>query len=196
MDKTEVVRRQLGTALHLFIQDADPVSVHTLASAACEIAEHLPFKSGRAPFTNHALATFPDLDIAKLHSIQRKHFNAFKHMTTRDGKARADSELLETFTDIHNDAALFVGWYDYLEACGNEPIAAQVFQAWFFALHPEKLEEGNDPGVYTELFPALSKCSRSEQKRRLREMVELHERDEGLLRDEKTDPRPLILPMP
>src|SRR5471032_490296 len=183
MDKIEVVRRQLGTALHLFIHDADPVSVHTLASAACEIAEHLPVKSGRAPFANHALATFPDLNIAKLHSIQRRHFNAFKHMTTRQGDERDDGALLDSFTDAHNDAALFIGWYDYLEACGNEPIAAQVFQAWFFALHPDKLAENLDPSAYTELFPVLAECSRPEQKRRLREAVVLHERDEELLRD-------------
>jgi hypothetical protein len=36
LDKTEVARRQLGTALALFLQDADPVSVHALASPSSE----------------------------------------------------------------------------------------------------------------------------------------------------------------
>jgi hypothetical protein len=44
-DKTEIARRQLGTALALFIEDRDPVSVHTLACAGCEIAEYLTPKS-------------------------------------------------------------------------------------------------------------------------------------------------------
>jgi hypothetical protein len=35
LDKLEVVRRQLGTALALFLNDHDPVSVHVLASGAC-----------------------------------------------------------------------------------------------------------------------------------------------------------------
>jgi hypothetical protein len=33
LHKTQIARRQLGTALALFLEDCDPVSVHTLASA-------------------------------------------------------------------------------------------------------------------------------------------------------------------
>jgi hypothetical protein len=41
LDKVEVSRQQLGTALSLFLDDQDAVSVHTLACAGGEIAEHL-----------------------------------------------------------------------------------------------------------------------------------------------------------
>lgn len=50
LDKNEVARRQLGTALALFIEDFDPVSVHTLACAGGEVAEHLARKAGAEPF--------------------------------------------------------------------------------------------------------------------------------------------------
>jgi hypothetical protein len=41
LDKIQVARRQLGTALALFIEDLDPISVHTLACAGGEIAEQI-----------------------------------------------------------------------------------------------------------------------------------------------------------
>ena len=46
LDKTQVARRHLGTALVLFLDDLDPVSVHSLACAGCEVAEHLTRKAG------------------------------------------------------------------------------------------------------------------------------------------------------
>ena|SRR5215831_12237491 len=78
LDKTEIARRQLGTALALFLQDCDPVSVHALACAGCEIAEHLTRKAGEEPFSTHALLTFPDLDIGKIRRLKNQYWNAFK----------------------------------------------------------------------------------------------------------------------
>ena len=94
LDKTEIARRQLGTALALFLQDCDPVSVHALACAGCEIAEHLTRKAGEEPFSTHALLTFPDLDIGKIRRLKNQYWNAFKHAQMRDGIEREDSELL------------------------------------------------------------------------------------------------------
>jgi hypothetical protein len=51
LDKTQVARRHLGTALALFLDDLDPVSVHTLACAGCEVVEHLTRKAGVEPFS-------------------------------------------------------------------------------------------------------------------------------------------------
>jgi hypothetical protein len=39
MDKAEVARRQLGTALDLFLQRQDHVAIHSLAMAGSEVAE-------------------------------------------------------------------------------------------------------------------------------------------------------------
>jgi hypothetical protein len=116
LDKTEIARRQLGTALALFLQDCDPVSVHALACAGCEIAEHLTRKAGEEPFSTHALLTFPDLDIGKIRRLKNQYWNAFKHAQMRDGIEREDSELLERFGDEVNDHTLYIGWHDYMLA--------------------------------------------------------------------------------
>jgi hypothetical protein len=83
--------------------------------------------------------TFPDLDLGEIRRLQNQYWNAFKHAQTRGGIEREDSELLERFDDEVNDQALFIGWYDYRLAVGALPIEAQVFQIWYFALYPEKL---------------------------------------------------------
>jgi hypothetical protein len=50
INKTEDARRQLGTALQMFLHGEDPVSIHTLAMAGGAVAEHLARKAGAAPF--------------------------------------------------------------------------------------------------------------------------------------------------
>jgi hypothetical protein len=144
LDKTEIARRQLGTALALFIEDSDPVSVHTLACAGCEIAEHLTHKAGKKSFSPHALLTFPDLNRAELRRLQNQYWNTFKHALTRDGIERQDSDLLERFEDEVNDHTLFIGWYDYMLAVYALPIEAQVFQIWYFALYPSRYNDTSE----------------------------------------------------
>lgn len=47
--KLEAARRQLETAVILYFNDKDAVSIHTLACAAHEIIEHLNKKEGGMP---------------------------------------------------------------------------------------------------------------------------------------------------
>ena len=60
--KIECARRQLGTALHLYLRDLDPVSVHCLANGGCELIEFYAKKAGAKPFVLHILETQPKLD--------------------------------------------------------------------------------------------------------------------------------------
>src|SRR5450759_2779662 len=107
--KTESARRQLGTALALYLQDQDPVSVHCLAGGGCELIEYYAKKAGAKPFTFHMLQSHPDLDIAKLRKLQRQYWTAFKHAThLGTGKERQDDNLLLRFTDVQNDHAIFI----------------------------------------------------------------------------------------
>jgi hypothetical protein len=193
LDKTEIARRQLGTALAMFLEDSDPVSVNTLACAGCEIAEYLTRKAGEEPFSTHALLTFPDLNIDKIRQLQNQYWNAFKHAQTRGGIEREDSELLERFGDEVNDHTLFVGWHDYMLAVGALPIEAQIFQAWYFALYPEKSNPEVDTRIYRQLFPMLPSKFRADQKRALRQVISSFREDAEVMTHPKTDPRPLML---
>ena len=65
LNKIEIARRHLGTALALFLDDLDPVAVQTLACSGSEIAEHLSKVAGEEPFSKHMMEEFPDLDKKK-----------------------------------------------------------------------------------------------------------------------------------
>jgi hypothetical protein len=188
------VRRQLGTALSIYPQDLDPVSVHCLAGGGCELIEYYAKKAGREPFTSHVLKTFPDMDIRPVRILQRKFWNAFKHATHQySGEERDDDELLMRFTDEQNDHVLFIGWYDYALATNTMPIEAQVHQAWYIALHPDKLAAHFPPELYDDTFPGLRGKSRPEQKRMLNEVIERYRTDRFVMNHPGTERTALIM---
>lgn len=192
--KIESARRQLGTALALYLQNLDPVSVHCLAGGGCELIEYYAKKAGGQPLVSHILKTHPHLDMPELRRLQRKFWTAFKHTTNQHtGEERDDDELLLRFTDEQNDTALFIGWYDYALAVRAMPIEAQVQQAWYIALYPEKLDPKYSRDTYRELFPNLRSRSRADQKRMLSERIEIARADHGIMSDPATETRALII---
>jgi len=192
--KIESARRQLGTALALYLDNQDPVAVHCLAGGGCELIEYYAKKAGAQPFSSHMLKAFPDLDIGGLRRIQRQYWNAFKHAThLQGGKERDDDELLSQFTDIQNDHALFVGWYDYALAVNALPIEAQAHQVWYIALYPEKLDPKHSIERYEKIFPNLRARSRPEQKRMLNETIKSARSDASFMNDPQTDTRDLVI---
>ena len=194
--KIECARRQLGTALDLYLRDRDPVSVHCLANGGCELIEVYAKKAGAKPFVSHILETRPDLDIKALKTVQRKYWNAFKHALKRHGgDERDDEELLSSFTDEQNDVALFIGWYDYAQATKMMPVEAQVHQIWWIALHPDKLDPKHASKLtqYQQFFPGLRERSRAKQKRMLKKVIERMRTNKKVMRDRRTDSRPLVL---
>jgi hypothetical protein len=193
MTKVEVARRQLGTALHLFLRDHDPVSVQCLACGGCEVVEALARQSGRHSFTNQILEQRQDLDLRSFRKMRAVYWNAFKHATGQNlDSIRSDERLIEGFSDANNDVALMVGWSDYAVLTGVLPIAAQVFQVWYFALNPHILAPDVDRKPYDYYFANLPLNSRQEQKRRLKRMVEKYEHDTTLLSQTGTENAPLM----
>jgi hypothetical protein len=178
LTKLEVARRQLGTALALFLDNKDPVAVHVLACGGGEIAHRLSEVAGAEPFEAHLLANFPELGKAKLAKLRTKYWNALKHATTHNGEDRDDTEILGVFSDEANDDHLFWGW---------------LFQEWYFAKHPDKLSDGVDPANFSHLFPGLAELERSQQKARLRRAIQSYRRRRHIMTDPQTDPRPLVL---
>jgi hypothetical protein len=192
MNKAEAARCQLGTALHLFLQDKDPVSVHCLACGGGEVAEWLAQTASGENFAAHVRETFPELAATKLRELRNRHWNAFKHASTRDGRDRQDEALFAEFDPDSNEHWLFIGWYDYGLAGLPRPAEAQVLEAWYLAKYPEKTNPEVD--VARQRFPQLAGLSRDRQRARLIEVCRKARRNRPLLADALTDARPLILP--
>lgn len=81
--KADVARRQLGTALHLWLADLDSVSVQVLASGGCEVAEALAKKVGR-PFIAITLEVHDDVSEWELRKLRNTRWNAMKHANHRN----------------------------------------------------------------------------------------------------------------
>src|SRR5262249_48898249 len=152
-----------------------------------ELIEHFVKKAGGQPFTSHMLKAFPHLDVGKLRRLQRQYWNAFKHAThQRSDRERDDDELLTRFTDVQNDHALFIGWYDYALATDQLPIEAQAHQVWYIALYPEKLDPKHSIERYEATFPNLRGKPRDLQKRMLNDAIERARSDDGMMNDPRT----------
>lgn len=196
ISKSEIARRQLGTALALYIQDRDPVSVHCLACGGGEIAEQLTAKIGESAFRTLALETYPYISDIYYTRIRNEYWNAFKHAKERNGAERDDERLLSMFSERENETRLFTGWYDYMMAGLSLPIAAHIYILWFMALDPAKFVDEENPEFRTELetkFPGLPSLSHDRQKQRLRRAIEKWSKDHSVLAHSRTDRRPLIL---
>jgi len=188
LSKLGVARCQLATAMDLFIRDRDPISIQCLACGAGELLEELARIRGINPFSTHILEQQPNLDEAGLRRIRNRYWNAFKHLSHKDGLPRDDGEILSAFKDNQNDAALFVAWRDYQAVTGKLPVAAQVFQVWWYSLNENKLGPLADIERIRSPFPNINLQDRSEQKRRLRRTYEKWRNDRVLLSDRRSEP--------
>ena len=86
-----------------------------------------------------------------------------------------------------NDPALFIGWWDYLKLAKRLPVAAQVFQVWWYALYEDKVETEDARQAARSAFPGINQQPRAEQKRRLRRSIEKWRNDRTLLADPATE---------
>jgi hypothetical protein len=187
LTKLSVARGQLVTGLDLFTRDKDPISVHCLACGGGEVIEGLAETQGEATFATHIMKTQPHLDRWALRGLRTQYWNAFKHFYNRKELPREDAELLGRFDDTMNDAFLYIGWWDYLSCQKKLPVAAQVFQVWWYALYEEKLASDADLPRIRREFPDIRGRNRAEQKRRLRRSIERYRHDKALLADPATE---------
>lgn len=192
--KVRLARAQLGTALHLFLRDKDPYSVHALACGGSELIEGLAETAGLSTLSTHIMALQPDMDMRKIRGLRNQYWNAIKHFYNHTGKAARDDEhLMGDFSDAANDAVLFMGWLDYLMLVKQLPVEVQVFQAWWYATNEARMNPNADPDPWRVLFPGIASQDRQEQKRRLRRTVEKYRKNREILADPRTEQGPLLV---
>ena len=192
--KIRLARAQLGAALHLFIRNKDPYSVHALACGGSELIEGLAETAGLQTLSNHIMALQPDIDMRKIKGLRNQYWNALKHFYKHTGEtARDDERLMADFSDVANDAVLFMGWLDYLMLAKRLPVEVQVFQVWWYATNESRMNPKTDPEPWRAVFPGIAAQEREEQKRRLRRTVERYRKDMAILADPATELGPLLI---
>lgn len=174
------------------MRDKDSVAVQALSCGAAELLHGIAKHTGELNLSTHILSTQPALTPAALTRLRNQYWNAFKHFYEPNQRTvRDDEAVLESFDDRSNDFILFQGWWDYLSLVRKLPVAAQVFQVWWYALNDEKLSPQADRVTIERVFPGLSSQTRIEQKRRLRRSVEKFRKDKEISSDPKTESEPL-----
>jgi hypothetical protein len=185
--KIDAARRQLITAIRLFYDGGDPVSVYSLASNAWEIIDVLCTSAGIDSFSKQARENLPAGHKLK-HYVNQPCRNFFKH-ADQDPNPDSAVELREA----NVSAILFLAGEDYMRLRKGGPVEAQVFQAWFIAVFPEKVSD--DDAVAQSIldsaklaFPGIATLAGSEQIAMGRQVLEDARHDADLAADPKTEP--------
>lgn len=185
--KIDAARRQLITAIRLFFDGGDPVSVYSLASNAWEVIDVLCMSAGVDSFSKQARENLPSGHTLK-HYINEPCRNFFKH-AERDRNADSVVELREA----NVAAILFLAVEDYMRFRRGGPIEAQVFQLWFIAAFPEKVAQ-DDPVAQSKLesaklaFAGIATLASLDKIEMGRWVLEVARKDDGLAADPKTEP--------
>ncbi|UIF89991.1 hypothetical protein [Cupriavidus sp. UYPR2.512] len=185
--KIDAARRQLITAIRLFFDGGDPVSVYSLASNAWEVIDVLCACAGIDSFSKQARENLPAGHTLK-HYVNEPCRNFFKH-AAHDPSPDSSIELLEA----NVSAILFLAVEDYIRLRQGGPVEAQVFQLWFIAVFPEKVSK-DDPVAQSKLdsaklaFPGIATLAESDQIAIGRKMLEAARQDSDLAADPKTEP--------
>jgi hypothetical protein len=187
-----VARSQLMTAIDLFFEDRDSVSVQALAGNARELLESLCRLKGIEPMTELLMRDNQRTkkDIYELMNLYR---NCFRHLGDTKAERDDDQQTLNQFDDTKNEYLLYICVEDYLRLRRKAPVAIQVFQLWFIALHQDLLE--NPPAFLPAIrdkFPGIVEKPRAQQKRMGLLMLNEYAADPNLLADPRTEP--VILP--
>jgi hypothetical protein len=163
--KLDAAKRQLTTAIRLFFEDDDPVSVYTLAHASLEILGILCKRAGKERYIQLVAEKYglTEMDARPIVSYGK---NFFKH-ADRDPDA-----VLEDFADTRNDGILMYAIVDLFSLFEENyhalPHEVLAFRLWYSIAHPETCSE-DEPGPGTieateKWFPDFRSKSRTQLK--------------------------------
>jgi hypothetical protein len=139
--KTEAARRQLETAVLLYFNDKDPVSIHTLTWAAHEIISRLNQKRGGAPLMLDGRMVKEEFK-EEMRKRMRDAYNFFKH-------ADRDPDRSIDFNPETNDFCLWDACEGYEMLTGEKNPYLIIYRGWFNYRYPDIL---NTPASHANPF--------------------------------------------
>jgi hypothetical protein len=151
----EAATRQLRTAIWLYFEDRDPVSVHTLAMAALELVSRECKRQGHNDLRNDF--------VSRIRSERRKEIVGRLHEVRNFFKHGSDSPDVE-FDDERNFMALI--WAtDCLRLLGVDLPEARLFGGWVSVVEPDLILSPPPNDEIARIFGDISSKPRADQKR-------------------------------
>ncbi len=127
--KLDAAKNQLETAIQLFFQNGDAVSIHTLVRAAHEILEVLCAGKDKKSMMKGILENVKEDKVDELMATINEPKNFFKHAT------RDPAQKIE-FNPESSDLFLWDGCKLYEALTGEMPKTFYLFNLWFSLSHP------------------------------------------------------------
>ena len=185
LTKNDVARRQLLTAIQLFFNGGDAISIYSLASNAWEVIDVLCAREGVASVSNETRGHIPPGKDLKRDYVNSPYRNFFKH-ADRDSNAS-----LANFDELAVDSILMLAVEDYIRLNKRSPAEFQVLQLWYLAVHIDKVApqalDKVSRGVEAA-FPNIRNVSRQEQIAMGSRLLEESRNNKGFLSDPRTEP--------
>ncbi len=135
--KKDVAERQLNTAIELFFDNQDPISVHTLAAASHNILEVLTRTVRDFEIFQESSCIKPEKKSEVIVLFKRAQ-NFFKH-SDRDA-----SKSIE-FVPFLSEMYLFDCVRMYIALTNQTTAETHVFQLWFIMKYPQYFDYHLDP---------------------------------------------------
>lgn len=167
--KQHAAECELTTAIRLFFEDAAPISVNVLASAAATLARDMCRAQGLTSFRDNLLERVYEHKHKEFIRELNAAYNFFKHADKDHG------ETFPKFNESSNDYLLLEACIDHWTAFRSDPPAVQIFRGWFVGVHPYlfRLEGTRFEQVAESASRAVGGLSRKRQKEAGREMLEM-----------------------
>lgn len=187
LTKIDVARRQLVTAIRLFFNEDDSVSVYSLAANAWEVIDTLCTREGVDSISEQTREHLPKGKNLKTDYINHPYRNFFKH-ADRDPDA-----TLANFDESTIDSVIFLAVEDYLRLHKKSPVEFQVFQLWYLAANIEKISVDDLTAILDSIepaFPRIRELPRIERIAMGRSVLASALQDQTLLEDPRTEFQP------
>lgn len=137
LTKLEAARRQIETAVRLYFHGGDAISIHTLASAGCNVLVNLcTHRGANSPLllADMILTFVKPEHHKKVRDKIRAPENFFKH-------ADRDPEGSITFNPESSEFFLLEAVEAYTTLTGEVPAAFATFRMWWLIHHPDLLKD-------------------------------------------------------
>jgi hypothetical protein len=131
--KLDAAKSQLATAIRLYFEDCDPVSVHTLVMAASEIIDRLCQSKGAPTLRNDLFLApvLPEQRRKEMADALDKARNFFKHASSSK-----PNQVLRDFSDEQNLIGIIMA-AEGLGLLGVEMPETRAFTAWIHVVEPK-----------------------------------------------------------
>lgn len=137
--KLDAAKRQVQTAVRLYFNDEDPISVHTLACAAHEIISTLNEKHGNSTMILSDKLINKEYK-EEFRKIMSEAKNFFKH-------ADKDPEGALDFNPEQNEIFLLDCCENYQILTGEKVPYFLIYQYWYYSKYPDVIKSLNSDEV-------------------------------------------------